>query len=133
METKPNMELVFKRPKGKAPCICVLFETDYIGGRYNKIVVDHYHKYPFTIKFEFENEKLNMILKTKDYNFEWKYEGLKYTPEKFYKFLYDTKDVSSFSFCHIALKNSNHEVLRTPVNRLLWVLKINTVELVKEY
>ncbi|MDP1746406.1 MAG: hypothetical protein Q8L90_12560 [Bacteroidota bacterium] len=91
-------------------------------------MVDHYRKYPFTMKFEFEGEK-----KLKDYDFKWKYENLMYTREKLYNFLYNTKDAKAFSFCHIASKNGTHIVLKTPVNILSWVLKVDSVELVQEY
>jgi hypothetical protein len=127
------MELIFKQPRDKPPCICILFESDYVGGRYNKIIVDHYRKHPFIIKFEFEGGKLSMILQLKDSESKWKYDSLKYDAEKFYKFLYNTKDAKGFSLCHIASKNDTHIVLKTPVNILPWVLKVASVELVQEY
>lgn len=127
------MELILKQPENKHPCICILFDNEYEAGRYNQSIINQWQKYPFNIKFESSGSKLDMILKVRDYNFEFKYEDLKYVPDKFYHFLYNTKDSKAFSFCHIILKKDKHEVILTLTNRLLWVLKVDSVEFVEEY
>lgn len=133
METQLKMEIVFKQPKDKPPCICILFENNYQAGRYQQTIINQFRKYPFVIKFEEIGGRLKIFLKVRDYNFDYKYENIEYSSEKLYKFLYNTKDSQAYSFCHVFLKDGNHELAKTSVNVLPWVLKVSSVELVREY
>ncbi len=127
------MELILKQPENKPPCICILFDNSYEASRHNQKLVSQYSMYPFTIKLELQNSKLDLILTVGGLNTSYKYEDLKFAPDKLTRFLFNTKDSKAYNFCHVILKQDKHSVVQTMTNRLLWVLKIDSVEFVEEY
>lgn len=127
------MELILKQPENKPPCICILFDNSYEASKHNQILVNQYKVYSFTIKFELQKSKLDLIITIGGLNTRYKYEDLKYFPDKLSRFLFNTKGSPTFNFCHVITNNDKHSVVQTMTNRLLWVLKVDSVNFIKEY
>ncbi|MES2284055.1 MAG: hypothetical protein V4547_00120 [Bacteroidota bacterium] len=125
------MELIFKRPESKPPCICIKFDTSYQASTFNQILVDQYKESVFSIKFQLLRGKLDLIISGADK--PHKYKDLKFSPDKLNRFLQDTKEADTYNFCHIITTTNKDIVITTLTGRLLWVLKIEGVELIREY
>ncbi|MES2591699.1 MAG: hypothetical protein V4608_07430 [Bacteroidota bacterium] len=125
------MELILKRPANKPPCICIKFATSYQASTFNQILIEEYKGSDFSIKFELRKDKLDLILTGADKPHTYK--DLKFSADKLNRFLQETQGVESYNFCHIITVKNKDTVITTLTARLLWVLKIDSVELIKEY
>lgn len=125
------MELILKRPDNKPPCICIKFDTNYQASTFNQILVDQYKESSFTITFQILRGKLDLIIIGADK--PYKYKDLKFSPEKLNRFLQDTKEAGTFNLCHIITITNKDTVVTTVTGRLLWVLKVDSIKLSKEY
>lgn len=125
------MELVLKRPTNKPPCICIKFATSYQASTFNQMVIEEYKESSFSIKFELRKDKLDLILLGADR--PHKYKDIKFSVDKLNRFLQETQGVEAYNFCHIITVKNKDTVITTLTARLLWVLKIDKVELIKEY
>ena len=128
------MELVLKRPMGKPPCICMKFGSNYEAAKHNSILPNEYSKHPFALRFELgRNNKLDVTVVMEGYKIPYKYANVQFSPEKLNRFIEETRVAERYTFCHIVTVKNKDEVVYTPHKRILWVIKINSVELVNEY
>ncbi len=74
-----------------------------------------------------------MTVIVEGYKIPYKYANVQFSPEKLNRFIEETRNAEVFTFCHIITVKNKDEVVYTPPKRKMWVIKINSVELVKEY
>jgi hypothetical protein len=128
------MELILKRPINKPPCICIKFGSSYEGSKLHCALPNEYSSHPLSVKFELSRHgKLDIVIIAENYKIPYKYENVKFSPEKLNRFLVETEGTEAFNFCHIVTVKNKDEVLYTPYTRRLWVLKLKAAELIKEY
>ncbi len=125
------MELIFKRPTNKPPCICILFTNTFHASKVNSNFVEDFNANKYSVTFEIIENKLDVILRLNERTAGW-YRNVKFYSDKLTKFLHDTKNISEFSFCHIIEIQEKHIVVNTQPGLKLWVLKVDTVKLVRE-
>ena len=127
------MELILKQPFNKPPCICILFDNSYEASRLNQSFVIEHKTSTFDITFEWQESNLDLILKLEDGKINFRYFKLLHSPEKFQLFLSQTKASEVFSFCHIIKSQGKLEVVKTLSSQTLWVIKVKSLEVIKEY
>lgn len=125
------MELILKRPNNKPPCICIKFDTNYQASTFNQILIDQYKESTFSITFQLLRGKLDLIIIGADK--PYKYKDLKFSPEKLNIFLRNTKETDTYNFCHIITITNKDTIVTAVTSRLLWVLKIDRIQLSREY
>lgn len=126
------MELILKQPKGKNPCICILFENTYEASKLNQSWPNNYKTYLYDVTLDIQEGKLDLILKLEGFSLNYKYENIKHYPDKLFRFLYETKGAKQYNFCHIIEHLSKHIVARTTVNQANWVLMVGKLTVKKE-
>ena len=125
------MELVLKQPVGKPPFIGILFKDQLVAEKTNKSPIENYFTDIYNIAFEPNNDKVNLTLSSNIHSYC--YEGIKYDAQKLLKFLAVTRNNHLFNFSHIIDKQGQHTVVKSTINRRLWVLKVGTVEIIYEH
>ena len=128
------MELVFKQPHNKPPFIGILFVNNIEAQRMNMESINDFPTANYEIVFEPKGRKIDITLKLIDSPKSYLYKDIDYDWEKFTKFLKATQLAPLFNFSHI-MGNTDlgHEVIRSIVERRLWILKINRVSVFQEH
>jgi len=125
-----NFELILKLPENKLPCICILFVKEYDAQKLNYMFVnnysDHFYKVTFDIAFD---GSLSILFVHPDISgLRYRYENVKYDAEKLKRFIASTLYNEMFNFCHIVADKDKHRVVKTIIDRRLWVLQVFRVE-----
>src|SRR4051812_12424012 len=107
------MELILKQPKDKPPCICIAFEQEFEAEQINKSWINNYNTHLCSLTFDLNNERLNLTIEMSGMGWKYKYEDLKFSPEKLQKFLNDNAGAGINNFCHVTQKGDVQTVVRT--------------------
>ena len=127
------LELILKQPQDKLPFLGILFESSFDGERVNQSIVNSYKTYLYNLELEpIDDDKMNITIREEKMNFKYTYQNVKFDAEKLSKFLQFNKDATLFNFSHIKQEYDKHIVLKTSVNRALYVLKVKEVKLVSD-
>lgn len=127
-----DMELELKLPDGKPPFIGIIFQNEW-DGYMNKEWADSYHTSLYQLIFEPAGETLKITFSSRNWNFKYTYQPVKYDLDKLKKFMQATKGSRVYNFGHIIWKEGNHKVIRTRANARMILFKIDQVKVVYEY
>jgi hypothetical protein len=120
------MELVMKLPKDKPPYIGVVFTDDYAAASKNKTCANDHKDVFFSLLIIPKSRNrvdIKLIGESKG-----EYTDVRCNVDALIRFLYMTRNVKQYNFGHVVLKGTEHVVAKT-MNKVLWVLKVNKIDI----